>query len=153
MGKMKTPASVLAILVAGALGLAACGGGSDTSSSSSTSTTSTAASVDAFCQKTDELQALGSTFQNLSPNDIEGAKAAFQQAMDKINEVDAVAPSEVKSDVDTIQSVFSDINDAVQGASSPADLQQLGSTLSSETQQLQQALANAKAYGRENCSS
>ncbi|MFL5870330.1 MAG: hypothetical protein ACJ75R_04560 [Solirubrobacterales bacterium] len=157
MGKTKTAASVLAILVAGALGLAACGGGDDTSSSASStaasSTTGSTASIEAFCQKADELQALGATFQQISPNDIEGAKAAFQQAMDKINEIDDVAPPEIKSDVDTVASVFSEINDAIQGASSPADLQALGSSITAKAQQLQQALTSVKAYGRENCNS
>ena len=140
---------MLAIIVAAALGLAACGGGDDSTSAAGSTAT---ASTEAFCQKADELQALGSTFTNLQPGDIEGAKTAFQQALDKINEADAVAPEEVKPDVDTVASVFSEINDVVQGASSPADLQSLGQTITAKTQELQSALANVKAYGRENCS-
>jgi hypothetical protein len=150
MGTMKTRAAALSVLAAVALGLAACGGGDDTTSGGDTST-STAASTEAFCQKANELQSLGSTFTNLQPGDIEGAKAAFQQALDKINEIDAVAPEEVKGDVDTVASVFSEINDTIQGASSPADLQALGQTITSKTQELQAALVNVKAYGRENC--
>jgi predicted outer membrane protein len=151
MGTMKTRAAALAVLAAAALGLAACGGGDDTTSASDDTTTGTA-SVEAFCQKSDELQSLGSTFTNLQPGDIEGAKDAFQQALDKINEADAVAPSEINPDVDTVASVFSEINDAIQGASSPADLQSLASTITSKTQELQQALVNVRAFDRENCS-
>jgi predicted outer membrane protein len=151
MGTMKTRAAALSVLAAAALGLAACGGGDDTTSANDDTTTGTA-SVEAFCQKSDELQSLGSTFTNLQPGDIEGAKDAFQQALDKINEADAVAPSEIKSDVDTVASVFSEINDAIQGASSPADLQSLASTITSKTQELQQALVNVRAFDRENCS-
>jgi endonuclease IV len=140
---------MLAMIVAAALGLTACGGGDDSTSASATSTAT--ASTEAFCQKADELQTLGSTFTNLQPGDIEGAKTAFQQALDKINEADAVAPEEIKSDVDTVASVFSEINDAIQGASSPADLQSLGQSITSKAQELQSALVSVKAYGRENC--
>jgi hypothetical protein len=147
---MKMNASALAIFAAAALGLAACGGGDDSTSGGDTSTVT--ASTDAFCQKSQELQSLGSTFTNLQPGDIEGAKTAFQQALDKINEADAVAPEEIKGDVDTVASVFSDINDAIQGASSPEDLQSLGQTITSKTQELQAALANVQAYDQKNCS-
>jgi hypothetical protein len=146
---MKTTASMLAIIVAAALGLAACGGDDDDSTSAGSTAT---ASVEAFCQKSAELQSLGSTFTDLQPGDIEGAKTAFQQALDKINEADAVAPEEIKPDVDTVASVFSEINDAIQGASSPADLQSLGQTITSKTQELQPALANVRDYDSENCS-
>src|SRR5262245_8999075 len=109
---MRLTASALTVIVAADLGLDARRGGHDS--------TSTAASTEAFCQKANELQSLGSTFTSLTPGDIEGAKAAFQQALDKINEIDAVAPAEIKGNVDTVASVFSEINDAIQGASSPA---------------------------------
>jgi endonuclease IV len=149
MGTMKTRAAALSILAAATVGVAACGGGDDTTSAGDT--TSAEASTEAFCQKSQELQSLGDTFTNLQPGDIEGAKQAFQQALDKINEADAVAPEEIKGDVDTVASVFSEINDAIQGASSPADLQSLGQTITSKTQELQSALANVQAYDRENC--
>jgi uncharacterized protein YoxC len=152
MRTMKTRAAALSVLAAATVGLAACGGGDDTTSASGDTSTSTEASTEAFCQKSNELQALGSTFTNLQPGDIEGAKTAFQQALDKINEADAVAPEEIKGDVDTVASVFSEINDVIQGASSPADLQQLGTTITEKTQELQSALANVRAYSNENCS-
>jgi uncharacterized protein YoxC len=152
MMTIKTRAAALSVLAAATVGLAACGGGDDTTSASGDTSTSTEASTEAFCQKSNELQSLGSTFTNLQPGDIEGAKAAFQQALDKINEADAVAPEEIKGDVDTVASVFSEINDVIQGASSPADLQQLGTTITEKTQELQSALANVRAYSNENCS-
>jgi uncharacterized protein YoxC len=152
MRTMKTRAAALSVLAAATVGLAACGGGDDTTSASGDTSTSTEASTEAFCQKSNELQSLGSTFTDLQPGDIEGAKAAFQQALDKINEADAVAPEEIKGDVDTVASVFSEINDVIQGASSPADLQQLGTTITQKTQELQSALTNVRAYSNENCS-
>jgi major membrane immunogen (membrane-anchored lipoprotein) len=148
---MKMTTSAITLIVTAALGLAACGGGDDDTTSAGDTSTATA-STEAFCQKSDELQSLGSTFTNLQPGDIEGAKTAFQQALDKINEADAVAPEEIKGDVDTVASVFSEINDAIQGADSAEDLQSLGQTISSKTQELQSALANVQAYDRENCS-
>ena len=133
--------------IAAALTLAACGGGGSSSSSSS----STGASLTAFCDKATELQQLGSTFQNLAAGDLAGAKSAFGEAEQKLKEVDAAAPSEVKSDADKVLSVFSDINSAVQGANTPQDLRTKLQPLASEVNGLQTSLANLRSYGQKNC--
>ena len=142
---MRTRALAVLAPAAAALTLAACGGGGSSSSS-------TGASLTAFCAKAKALQQLGSTFQNLAANDLSGAQSAFQQAEQKLQEIDNVAPSAVKADADQVLSVFKDINSAVQGAKSPTDLQSSLQPLANEVNGLQSSLTNLKDYGRKNCS-
>jgi hypothetical protein len=143
---MRTKAVAAAAALVAALALAACGGGGGDESSSSTG-----ASVTAFCDKAKELQQLGSTFSNLSLNDLAGARKAFQQAEQKLREIDDVAPAEVKSSADKVLSVFTDLTTAVQNASSPQDLRNSAQKLVSEVGDLQSALADLKSYGRQHC--
>jgi hypothetical protein len=150
-----------ATLVAAALALGACGGGGGSSSSSSTasnggstsstSSTSTTASVSAFCDKVQELQSLGSTFQNLGSSDLSGAQDAFSAADQKISEIDDVAPAQVKSDVDKVKAIFDELNSAVQGASNPADLQKNLTPLVTKVQDLQSSVNSLKSFGQKNC--
>jgi hypothetical protein len=151
---MKTKFLAVTLLAAGALALAACGGGSDTSSSSSSTTSSTSTSggdVTAFCNEVKGLQAIGDKFGNLSSTDLAGTKSALQQVADQLQKIDDVAPAEVKSDMDALVAAFGRINDAFQGANSPADVQKLGSGLQSDVKAMQQSLAKAKSFGKANC--
>jgi hypothetical protein len=144
---MRTRALAAAPLAA-VIALAGCGGGGGDNSSSSSSS---GASVTAFCDKAKELQQLGSTFQDLSLNDLSAAKDAFQQTEQKLQEVDDVATAEVKSSADKVLSVFKDINSAIQGASSPQDLRKSAQDLVSEVGDLQSALTDLRTYGRDHC--
>ena len=149
---MKIRVIALSALAAAALALAACGGDDDDSSSDSAGTTTTAtASVEAFCDSANEVQDLNSTFSNLAPNDIEGAKTAFQTALEKVQATADVAPDDIKPDIDALASSFSDVNDAIQGASSPEDLQQLGTDLQAQLSSLQEHAANLQTYYQKNC--
>jgi hypothetical protein len=146
--QMKTRLIALPIVVAAALGFASCGGDDD---DNGTNTTTSAASAEAFCAKANEIQQLDSTFSDLAPNDIDGAKSAFQTALDTFQEADDVAPAEIKSQVDAVVSTFSEINDSIQGVDSAADLQQLGSSLQANVQDLQQELSELRSYYQDNC--
>ncbi len=140
---MRRALAAVAPLVA-AVALASCGGGGGSSSS-------TVASVTAFCDKAKELQQLGSTFQGLSGSSLAEAKSAFGQAEQKLQEIDDVAPSEVKSDADKVLSIFKDINSAVQGASSPQELTSSLQKIAPEVNGLQAPLSHLKSFGRSNC--
>ncbi len=48
-------------------------------------------------------------------------------------------------------STFSEINDSIQGVDSAADLQQLGSSLQANVQDLQQELSELRSYYQDNC--
>jgi hypothetical protein len=144
---MRTKPLAGAAVLAAALALAACGGGGGGSSSSSTSE----ASVATFCAKARQLQQLGSTFGNLSVNDLAGARTAFAKADQKLKEIDDAAPPAVKSSADKVFSVFNDINSAVQNANSPQDLQRSAQSFAPELGGLQSALNDLKGYGRQHC--
>lgn len=142
---MKTKLLGMCVLAAGALALAACG------SSSSSSSSSSSGDVTAFCDQVHALTSLGATFQSLTPGDLPGAKAAFQTADDALKKADAVAPSEVKADMDAVVTVFDDLNSKIQAANSAADINQIGQTLKPDLQSLQQHSATLKAYAQANC--
>jgi hypothetical protein len=155
---MKTRLVALTLLVAGALALAACGGGSDNNSSSSsstgtssTSTGSNGGDLTTFCNEVKGLQTIGNSFSNLQANDLSGAQDAMQQVDDQLHKIDDAAPAEIKSSVDDLVSTFDKINNAIQGANSPQDLQKVAPQLQGDLQDLQQSLAKAKSFGQKNC--
>lgn len=149
---------MLATLVVGALVLSACGssGSSTTAASGASGATGSTGStsggdVTAFCDKVKELDQLDSTFNTLSPNDLDGAKTAFSDALGKIQEVDDVTPTEVKPDVDAVVTAFSTINDAIQGVDSPEALKALGPSLKGDVQALQTNVQALKSFTSSNC--
>jgi hypothetical protein len=150
---MKIRLIALSAVAAAALAFAACGDDDDSSSdsASSSSTTTATASVDAFCDSANEVRDLNSTFSGLQPNDIEGAQEAFQTALDKIQGAADVAPEDIKPDIDALVSSFSNVNDAIQGADSAEDLQQLGTDLQSDLSSLQEHAAALQSYYKDNC--
>ncbi len=141
------------LLAAGAMTLGACGGGGDSSSSTSSGGGSSSADVSTFCDQVDVLKSLGSTFQSLSPGDLEGAKTAFQEATDGLQKADDVAPAEIKSDMDAVLSTFQKLNSGIQNASSASDLLQIGKDLQPEVKSLQEHSSNLKAYAQDHCGS
>jgi len=153
---MKTKTMALFTAVAGALALAACGSSSSssttsTTSSTSSSTTASAGDLTTFCADVKGLKSLDSTFQSLAPNDISGAKTAFQAADDALRKTADAAPTEIKSDADAVASAFDTLNSKIQGLNSPADIPGLAQTLKPTIAALQSHITSLQAYSQKNC--
>jgi hypothetical protein len=140
---MKTRTAAAVASLAAAVALAACGGGGGSSSSS------TAASVTAFCDKAREFRQVQSSFSGLSS--ISEARTAFHQALQKLQAVADAAPAAVKSSADKAVSIFHDLDSAVEGASSPQDLQSKLQGLASEVNGLQSSINDLKSFFKDNC--
>jgi hypothetical protein len=142
---MRTKVLAAAAPFAAAIALAACGGGGGSSSSS------TGASVAAFCQKGSEYQQLVRSFRGLSAGNLSALKGAIQQAVQKIREVDDVAPAAVKSSADDALSSLQKFNSVLQSANSPQDLRASASEITSSANAFQSAIGDLRSYGREHC--
>ena len=138
---MRTKAFVGAAPLAVALALASCGGGGGSSS--------TGADVTAFCAKAQAFQQLQSSFGNLSS--LSEAQHAFQQAEQRMQAVDNVAPADLKASADKVLSIFKDVSSAAASASSTRDLQSKLQSVSSELNDLQSPLGDLKNFYNDNC--
>jgi hypothetical protein len=130
----------LGLLLAG-LALTACGGSSDSSSSD----------VTAFCDKVNELNALGDPFADVKPGDVQGAKDALDKLNSEVGSVVAVAPDAIKSDVQKMQTTLTDFSAKIKGASTPQELVQAATAFQGETANLNQTVAKVKKYKQDNC--
>jgi DNA polymerase III alpha subunit len=122
-----------------ALALAACGGDDDESS------------VDAFCDKVDEVRAAADPFEGLAPNDTEGAVDALGSARDQLHEVVDVAPDEIRDDAEQMESAFNDLVTAAEGAEKPEDLAAVFQEFEQAGEELEGATQRLEEYTNENC--
>ncbi len=128
-----------------AAALAACGG-SDSSDSS-------AGSVTAFCDKVNEVKGLDNPFASVQPGDVQGAKDALDKFRSELASVVAAAPSEIKPDVDKVQSTIDDFASKVSTASTPQDLLKVAQSFQGQAASLQATNAKIKQYVDQNCKS
>jgi hypothetical protein len=123
-------------------GLAACGsdGGDDESATTTTAkkaTTTTAAetatteggnettstSGPAIEVSSEFCDAMGAV-RDLDPEGLSEIKDAYGQLPDRLDDIEAAAPDELKDDVTAFKAVIEDVNSDIQAADSEADLEQ-----------------------------
>jgi hypothetical protein len=126
------------IAVAGTLALAGCGGDDESD-------------ITAFCDKVDEIRAADDPFAGLAGNDIEGAKAALEEARSLFGEVADVAPEEIRADVEEAQTFFDDFVAAAQDADSPEDLLAIATDFQQQAQDFEETSTRLEEYTNENC--
>jgi hypothetical protein len=127
-----------------AFALAACGGddGGDGGGEGS---------VEAFCDKVDEVRAAADPFEGLEPNDTEGAVDALASARDQLQEVVDVAPDEIQDDAEQMASAFSELVSAAEGAEKPEDLAAVFQEFEQAGEELEGATQRLEEYTNENC--
>jgi len=124
-------------------GLAACGsdGGDDESATTTTAkkaTTTTAAEETATTEgedgstttsgpaievSTEFCDAMGAV-RDLDPEGLSEIKDAYGQLPDRLDDIEAAAPDELKDEVTAFKTVVEDVNSDIQAAESEADLEQ-----------------------------
>ncbi len=112
-------------------------------------------SVEAFCETRAELDD-ADPFEGIDPEsgDVEEAKAAFQEAIDQVDELVDAAPEEIADEVETARDGLNEINDAVQDAESIDEIGEAALSVGGEVAEdagIEEAGERLEAFEQENC--
>lgn len=108
--------------------------------------------VQAFCDQAQEALAVGANLAApLASGDVEAAKEAINAASGQLQEAADLAPDEISDDFDVVSGYESKLNESLQDAQSPEEIDGVSKELKKDAQGVTEAGNNVEAYISENC--